>query len=221
MKKKISESAEEKAYRLIIRLILNHQYKPGDLILESDLSERFGLSATPINKGLNRLVAEGFLEKRRKRGYFIPLPTPQDAREIFFARIGIEGQIAYSVTTDATDSEIEDIREILTKETEAVKFKKKELYASLNEQFHLGLADICRNSYLQRFARYLFWRSNLYIFFFDSFYRENDLGIDIQLTPAQHLKVLEAIAERNPEAAERFMRDHIRRTYDMIITPTL
>ena len=142
MVKKISESAEEKAYRLIIRLILNHQYRPGDLILESNLSEQFGLSSTPINKALNRLVAEGFLEKRRKRGYFIPLPTPQDAKEIFFARIGSEGQIAYSVSINATNKEIQGIREILTKENEAVQLKKKEQYASLNEQFHLGLANI-------------------------------------------------------------------------------
>jgi len=218
-----SETAEEMAYRLIINLILNHSYRPGELILESDLSKKLGLSSTPVNKALNRLVAEGFLEKRRKRGCFVPLPTPQDAKEVFFARMGIEGLIAYLVTANATDKDITSIKGIISEEENAIKSKQKskELYASLNERFHMELADICGNSYLKRSVRYLFWRSNVYIFFFDSFYKESNSKLDVQLKPNQHTKILEAIIAGNPSYAETVMRKHIMQSYNEITTPSL
>lgn len=221
MEKSRSETAEGMAYRLIIKLILNHSYKPGELILESDLTQKLGISSTPVNKALNRLIAEGFLERRRKRGCFIPLPTPQDAKEVFFARMGIEGLIAYSVTINATDVDITNIRETISREEEAIRSRQKgkELYASLNERFHMGLADMCGNSYLKRSARYLFWRSNVYIFFFDSFYKESNSKLDVQLKPNQHTEILEAIIAGDPQNAEAIMRKHVMRSYREITTP--
>ncbi|MFR8275732.1 MAG: GntR family transcriptional regulator [Desulfovibrio fairfieldensis] len=59
------ENAEQKAYRLIIRDI-KLKYQPGDFLLERDLAEHFGVSRTPVTIALNRLVAEGLLQKLPK-----------------------------------------------------------------------------------------------------------------------------------------------------------
>ena len=50
------QSAEERAYGQIIRLILSGQYKPGDFLLEVELAPRLGMSRTPVSRALGRLV---------------------------------------------------------------------------------------------------------------------------------------------------------------------
>ncbi|MCP4024614.1 MAG: GntR family transcriptional regulator, partial [Desulfobacteraceae bacterium] len=73
------ENLEEFAYRAIIRLILENHFKPGDFILETELAEFLNLSRTPVRHALGQLVAEGFLDKKKKKGCMIPSPSPSDA----------------------------------------------------------------------------------------------------------------------------------------------
>lgn len=88
------EDLEERAYRSIIRMILENRFKPEDCLLETELAVQLELSRTPVRQALGRLGAEGFLEKRRKKGCVIPMLTPEDAQQVFFARQAIEGQTA-------------------------------------------------------------------------------------------------------------------------------
>ena len=73
------EELEEFAHQAIIRMILDHRFKPGDFLLETQLADILRLSHTPVRQALGRLVAEGFLEKKKKRGCYIPLPDAEDA----------------------------------------------------------------------------------------------------------------------------------------------
>lgn len=211
-------SAEDRAYREIIQLILSGQFKPGDFLLEVDLAPRLDMSRTPVSRALGRLVAEGFLNKMPKKGCYIPFPSPEDAEQIFFARMAVEGQAAASAALKATDQEIRKLKRILRTDQEAVAKGSKEIFAQINEQFHLGIARVSRNVYLEKWVINSFWRSNIYIFYFDGFYkapvREE---IPPQRTPSQHLAILKAIEERNPEEASFQMREHIRNTYELLL----
>ena len=77
------ENTEEKVYRSIIRSILHGEIRPGEFLLEEELSTRLNVSRTPVSRSLMRLVSEGFLEKLPKKGCFVPIPTPQDAEQVY------------------------------------------------------------------------------------------------------------------------------------------
>jgi DNA-binding GntR family transcriptional regulator len=77
------EELEDVSYRYIIGMILKNEIRPGDAILETELAEKLNISRTPVRQALGRLVAEGLLEKRRKKGCVIPFPTPEDANKNF------------------------------------------------------------------------------------------------------------------------------------------
>ncbi|NLH94619.1 MAG: GntR family transcriptional regulator [Synergistaceae bacterium] len=211
-------SAEDRAYREIIQLILSGQFRPGDFLLEVDLAPRLDMSRTPVSRALGRLVAEGFLNKMPKKGCYIPFPSPEDAEQIFFARMAVEGQAAASAALKATNQEIRKLKRILKADQEAVASASKESFAQINEQFHLGIARASRNVYLEKWVINSFWRSNIYIFYFDSFYktpvREE---VPPQRTPSQHAAIMKAIEERNPEEAALQMREHIRNTYELLL----
>lgn len=210
-------NAEERAYRSIIRLILSGSFRPGDFLLEMDLAPKLKMSRTPVSRALGRLVTEGFLNKLPKKGCFIPLPTPEDAKQIFSAREAVEGKAAGEAAINATEDEIEDLGKFIETDENAVRSKERETFAENNELFHTGIARASGNRYLEKWCRNIFWRSNIYIFYFDSFYKPQEKNMIEQLTPSQHQAILEAIKARDPQLAERMMREHIARTYGALL----
>lgn len=212
------QTAEERAYAQIIRLILSGQYKPGDFLLEVELAPRLGMSRTPVSRALGRLVAEDFLSRMPKKGCFIPFPSAEDAEAVFSARMAVEGQAAASAALKASDQEVRKLKRIVRLDEEAVARGSKETYAEINEKFHLGIARASRNPYLEKWCVNSFWRSNIYVFYFDSFYRAaGRQDIPEQSTPGQHAAILDAIEAKRPEEAASLMRSHIRHTYEGLL----
>ncbi|MGA2083000.1 MAG: GntR family transcriptional regulator [Holophaga sp.] len=213
-----SENMGEGAYRSIIRMILAYQFKPGDVLLETELAERLGLSRTPVAYALGRLVAEGFLEKRKKMGCIIPVPSADDARKVFYARQIIEGQTAAAAARLARPEEMEDLERALDVQDQAQAAHSKEQFSDSNEAFHLGIARMARNPYFERYCRHAFWRSNAYIFFFDTFYQDLPRSNSISRTQVYHQKIFEAIARHDPQEAGKLMEQHVVVTYESLLT---
>lgn len=213
--KEMTLNAEERAYRSIIELILSGQYRPGDFLLELELAPRLEMSRTPVSRALSRLVAEGFLSKMPKKGCYIPLPTPEDAEEVFSARAVVESEAAARAARLATEEEIDRLWAIVAEDNEAVHKRQKELFARINEDFHFSVARASHNAYLEKWVRNAFWRCNIYVFYFDSFYRLNNHDIPPQETPRQHVRIIEAIAAGDPDEASRAMADHVLHTYSV------
>jgi DNA-binding GntR family transcriptional regulator len=209
-------SAEKRAYRSIINLIISGQFRPGDFLLETEIAEKLGMSRTPVGKALTMLVSEGFLNKMPKKGCYIPLPTPEDAEQVFFARKAVESQAAASAALHATEKEIQQLQEVLSKDHEALASGSKDTYSSANEEFHLGIAKASHNQYLEKWVRNIFWRSNIYVFYFDSFYKGKEFSVP-QKTPMQHATIIRAIADRDPKKAAQLMDEHIQWTYENLL----
>jgi DNA-binding GntR family transcriptional regulator len=209
-------NAEERAYRSIIQLILSGHYRPGDFLLELEIAPELEMSRTPVSRALSRLVTEGFLNKIPKKGCYIPLPTPEDAEQVFFARKAVESQAAAGAALHAREEEIRHLQEVVLEDQEAVQMRHREIFSRINEDFHLGIAKASHNVYLEKWIRNIFWRSNLYVFYFDSFYKSEEVDIP-QKTPMQHAAIIKAITERDPDLAARLMNEHIHRTYEVLL----
>ena len=113
------ENAEERAYRSIIKEILSGVYHPGDFLLELDLAPKLNMSRTPVSRALCRLVLEGFLNKMPKKGCYIPIPNPDDAKLVFAARQIAEGEAAALSAQNASDEEIVWLEDLLFKDIDA------------------------------------------------------------------------------------------------------
>ena len=212
------QNLEEFAYESLIKLILEGHFKPGDSLLETELSDMLQLSRTPVRHTLAKLVAEGFLDKKKKKGCIIPSATPQDARRVFHARENIERLTAASAALYALDSDIEYLYKLIEKEKKIANPDKREgklAYLKINENFHLSIARISRNKYLEQYCRHSFWRSHAYILFFDSDY----IGLPSEgqsVGPRQHIEIIKAIEDRNEEKAGNLMKQHVRSTFEKL-----
>jgi DNA-binding GntR family transcriptional regulator len=205
------------AYRAIIRMILNNQVRPGDVLLETELAERLGFSRTPVAAALGRLVGEGFLEKRRKMGCVIPLPTAEDARRVFYARQIIEGQTAAAAARNASPEDIAELGRILDEQDQGLQVGSKEQFSDTNEAFHMGIARMAQNPYFERYCQHAFWRSNAYIFFFDGFYQNLAKSAPVSRTALYHRKIFEAISRHDPQEAGKLMEQHVVVTYEGLL----
>lgn len=211
------ENAEERAYRSIINQILSGAYSPGDFLLELEIAQKLSMSRTPVSRALSRLVSEGFLNKMPKKGCYIPIPTPKDAELVFEARQIAEGEAAAMAARNATEDEVAQLEKLLAKDTAAFENKDKELWESINEGLHLLIAKYSHNPYVEKWVQNAFWRSNVYIFYFDGFYRPPmDVVIEHE-TPKQHAAIVRAIMEKDQDRARGLMKQHIYTTYSKLL----
>jgi DNA-binding GntR family transcriptional regulator len=210
------ENLEEYAYNAIVKLIQANHFKPGDFLLETELSDLFGLkSRTPVRHALGQLVAKGFLEKKKKKGCFIPPTSVEDAQQVFHAREIVESSSALLAARHATPEDIAQLRAIVQLEAATGESGNKFDYSRLNEKFHAAVARTGRNAYLERYSEHLFWRSTVYVFLFGGYYTQPDF-VQHMLAPPQHMGIVEAIASHAAETARDLMAHHIRFTFDRI-----
>ena len=211
-------SATDKASREIVRLIAAHRFSPGERLLETSLAKELGMSRTPVREALGQLASTGFLVKAEgSRGYQIPVLTPKDIEDVFFMRGILESKAAMLCARAAPEETFRELRRINYREEETFKANLKGEYAELNEDFHLLLAESSGNPYMTMYIRQLYWRSNLYVLFFMSFYCLESNYDTKRLSYLEHRKIIEALELRDPSAAETAMKEHISSSYSHLL----
>jgi DNA-binding GntR family transcriptional regulator len=215
------KNAESIAYESIIGMILSRNCAPGDRLVETELAESLGLSRTPIRNVLRQLVAEGLLEARGNKGCYIPHLSPEDMASVFKTRALLEGRAAMEAAYCRTDEDVEMLGSLLAEEKQKYSEDKRKEYAAVNNKFHLLLAKLSRNAYIERFVKQVFWRSGLYTFYFDRFYVPPS-PIELPRDPSksiscnEHEQIVRAIAIGDGSLAENVMRNHIYTSYSRI-----
>ncbi|MGV8149847.1 MAG: GntR family transcriptional regulator [Alkaliphilus sp.] len=66
--------------------IIKQDLKPGDKIDIKSLSDKYGVSATPLKMALNRLVSENIIQNFPRQGMYIKTIKPEEINEIFEVR---------------------------------------------------------------------------------------------------------------------------------------
>jgi DNA-binding GntR family transcriptional regulator len=84
------KSLRDKAYYSIKDGIINFHYKPGEALLEEQLSKELGLSRTPIREALKELQYNGLVRIIPGKGAFVTDFSVQDVHEAFFLRQVLE-----------------------------------------------------------------------------------------------------------------------------------
>ncbi len=211
-------SATDKAGREIVRLIAAHRFSPGERLLETSLAKELGMSRTPVREALGQLASTGFLVKAEgSRGYQIPVLTPKDIEDVFFMRGILESKAAMLCARSAPEETFRELRRINYREEETFKANLKGEYAELNEDFHLLLAESSGNPYMTMYIRQLYWRSNLYVLFFMSFYCLESNYDTKRLSYLEHRKIIEALELRDPSGGRNSHEGTYQQRYSHLL----
>lgn len=213
--------AEGRAYSEILHAIITQKYAPGDHLAEAKIAEDLNMSRTPVRNVLKKMIASGILEYSKNIGCRIPVLTPHDMESVFSTRVTLEGKAAGLAAERATKADIERLFKLLEREKDLYSRRETAQYTQLNEELHVGIAALSKNFYLERFISQTFWRSELYIFFFDRFYdkdgpcHEKSMRDPMKSRSCrQHELLVNAVASGDSEAACAAMTRHVSSTYE-------
>ena len=85
----------------------------GERIIETEYSEQFQISRTPIREALRMLELEGLVVSNAKGGVLVKKFTQEEIVEVYKIRIALEGIILEEVIQKATEDDIKTIEKIL------------------------------------------------------------------------------------------------------------
>lgn len=84
------KSLGEQAYEQIREAIVTLQFKPGQMVFESELGGSLGMSRTPVREGIRMLLMEDLIEVLPQRGMRVSLISHAKVEDIRFVRESLE-----------------------------------------------------------------------------------------------------------------------------------
>jgi len=182
-------------------MVILYEIKPGERLNEVALAEKLGVSRTPVRDALHLLARDGFLEESG-RGYIRRPLNLKEMLDVYEAREAIEVECLKLASQRATPEQIAEIEAFLA-ESRAVPENYPVLdLVSLDEKFHDMLAQLSGNNELRRILNELNGRIR-----FVRWINMEQIGRG--KTQAEHAAILQALRDKDADAAEACMRSHI------------
>jgi DNA-binding GntR family transcriptional regulator len=202
-------SEQTMAMRVVAALrddIVTMALRPGDIISESDIAGRYGVSRQPVREAFIRLAQQGLLLIRPKR-------ATDGVRQSRFIRESIEVEIIRRLAAQPSADAAEILTGLIDDQDKASSSGDSRRFHLLDELFHRTLARLAGVEYAWQLiddhkmqldrVRYL------------------TLGASSsQRAIAEHRAIAEAIKKADPAAAEAAMRDHLARA-EVLLTQTI
>ncbi|MCL2896558.1 GntR family transcriptional regulator [Brenneria tiliae] len=192
-------------YDTLRKQILTLRLRPGTQLDEISLAAQFGLSRSPVRDALARLAAESLVTILPNRTTIV---TPFEIEEFpnYIAALDLmQRAVTRLAALQRTDEELEHIRAANTLYMQAVASDDFSLMTEKNKIFHLAVAKAGKNHYLSsHYERLLEEGQRLQHLQFEHMARGDapmKLGRD-------HDEMIEAIAGKNPDVAERSAHEH-------------
>lgn len=197
----LREQACEALRHAIVRLEL----PPGSRLRERELIERLGVSRTTVREALRELESEGLVTIIPQRGAVVATLSAREAADLYEARAAIEAIVVRRFVERAPDPAIAELRETVEEFT-ALSERGGEIHQMLaaKDRFYDVLARGAGSPPLQQLLSTLQARVRQL--------RATSLSQnDRPKQSAQELRdLLEVIAARDAEAAERLCSVHVR-----------
>ena len=189
-------------YRQIHDAISAQEMPPGTRLREDEMRAIFGVSRARIRKVFSQLASAGLVTIEPNKGASVYRPTPQEARDIFAARRGIEGTIVKILASKLGSAERTLIAKHIDLEVEAEAKRDAVEMVRLSGEFHLRLAEISGNTILLRFLRELITREALVILVYERPGKPS-------CSHHEHRMILDAIDVGDAARAADLMDEHL------------
>lgn len=207
-----NKSMREKVYDTLKQMIIDGVIKPGERIIETEYSNKFQISRTPIREAIRMLELEGLVESQTTGGVIVKTLTREEISEIYKIRIALESLIIEEIIKKINNQDIKKLEKVLKNTKKAFEIKDIEKVFSLFTEFNQILYDIASlpkvtgminniNLYLKRFRKLSI----------DNPSRKEEAFED-------HVQILEAIKNKELSTAISINRMHLEKSMNFILS---
>jgi DNA-binding GntR family transcriptional regulator len=216
----------DKAYGLLRKMILDLKMSPKEPISELKLSATLCMSRTPVREALKRLKTEGLIISYGNKGYVLNIPTMKEIKDIYAVRMVLEGGAAKSAAQNIDLDRLEyfekqfiSIKNSLNGKNEegnmtteasndSKGLRREKEIIKLGRDFHLFIVESTENEKLLELIRNIYSQLDLSRFF--SYQGRGKEAVN------EHLRIINALRERNGEESRLLIEDHLKNAFDMI-----
>ena len=197
----------DRLYEQLAQAILTGELAPGEKVSEPAIARRFGASRAPVREALRRLQERGLVTYAVNQGARVARPSADEFLALLDVREAIEGMAARLAATNMSDAEIAALGRLVS--GHASEIERSPLKAYLQDDpdndFHMRIAQGSGNPILADLLC-------------DQFYPRLKLCRRMHRTVPgrgkaawkEHVRIMEAIMDRDGELAEILMRRHVR-----------
>ena len=144
------KNREEMVYQVLKEEILNLELKPGQVIKENEICQRFSVSRTPVRDALRLLQEQGFVVTVPYRGIYVTLLSLSNIKQMIYMRVAVETMVMRDFSQIVTPFLMEDVYYMLRKQKALVQtgnFKPEQFYR-LDAQLHGFWFEAMKKSWL-------------------------------------------------------------------------
>jgi DNA-binding GntR family transcriptional regulator len=196
-------------YDTIKGLLMDQSITPESRINIDKLARDLQVSPTPVREALARLESEGLVTKAPLRGYSAaPLLTLSSFTQLFELRLLLEPVVVRRAATLLTEEDLRTLEQLVLEMREVQVGQSYQEYQQLavaDAAFHDILARACGNVFFQDTLERIHAHMHLYRLYFHT-------GIATE-TIAEHREILDALRQRDAEAAARAMARHLEQAH--------
>lgn len=196
-------SAQDRVRESLRQRILSGDLVPGQRLVEAEIADEFGVTRAGVRAALIDLTAEGLVERIQHRGARVRVVSVAEAIEITECRMVLEGLCAAKAAERISDAERAELTKLGKRMRAAVKSGDVLAYSELNHTLHRRIREISQQRAAERTIERL--RAQLVRHQFRLALRPGRPATSL----VEHERIIAAVTNRDPHAAEQAMRDHL------------
>lgn len=199
-----NEPVNQQIYRVLRKDIVECNIPPGKLLSEKEISVRFDVSRQPVREAFIKLAEAGLVQILPQRGTFVMKISEQRVADARFIRQALECAIVRRAAEMVTDEQLLTLEHNLRRQELAAQNEQVREFLSLDDSFHQLLTQIANCP--------LAWETIESIK--ATMDRVRFLSLS-QVSPPvsliqQHYLIFNALKARDPDAAEKAIREHLQ-----------
>ncbi|GLW36474.1 GntR family transcriptional regulator [Pectobacterium carotovorum subsp. carotovorum] len=199
-----NEPVNQQIYRVLRKDIVECNIPPGKLLSEKEISVRFDVSRQPVREAFIKLAEAGLVQILPQRGTFVMKISEQRVADARFIRQALECAIVRRAAEMVTEEQLLTLEHNLRRQELAAQNEQVREFLSLDDSFHQLLTQIANCP--------LAWETIESIK--ATMDRVRFLSLS-QVSPPlsliqQHYVIFSALKARDPDAAEKAIREHLQ-----------
>ena len=142
----------EQVYETLRQRVLRRDPGPGAKLSLHELATELGVSRSPVHHALTRLVSEGLLSVKARRGYYVTPVTPKTVVDGYDVRLALELHAAECTVGSVDSAKLDRFRTLMEESEAAI---SQEEWDAANAAFHEFQIDLAANEMLSHVYREL------------------------------------------------------------------
>ena len=198
-------------FNTLRQAILRGELKPGERLMEIALSQRLGVSRTPVREAIRMLEQEGLVIMIPRKGAQVAEISEKDLKDVLEVRLGLEELAVRIACQRITEEELEELERAVKEFEEAMKEDDLGVLAAADVKVHEVIYGSTHNKRLVQIISNI--REQMYRYRVEYLKEEQTRNLLVN----EHEELVKAIRDGNVERAQEISFNHLENQRKAII----